>query len=251
MKKILLFTAMLFMNLGNAWAQEQGFNVYPYGKRTVFEFTEVPGSLTVRDEFGTEITYERISDKTFRFAKLMTNFSAVINGKKYRFINFKVVPDEIFERAPSVATTPQQPFAQSVPVAGSPVLVQVQTPNGPVAMYAYPAAPAMIQAPAPVAAKEPAQDKKSSRQWIIKAEHKYLRDLIEDWAQQAGYEVAWETRDFPLKVRADKVISNGSFLDALSVLGEAYRNSDAPFQIQPTAFQQIIVRPMTAQDAGE
>lgn len=250
MNKIYLLAAVLLMNIGNAFAQDQTFNVYPYGKRTVMEFHEVPGSLTVRDEYGAEVVYERISEKTFRFAKAMTNFTAVINGKKYRFSNYKVVPDEIIERvAPMPA--PVQQVAQAMPMTGSPVLVQVQTANGLVPMFAYPAAPAAVQAPASREVRDPGQDKKTTRQWIIKSEHKWLRDLIEDWAQQAGYEVSWETRDFPLKVKSDKVISSGSFLDALSVLGEAYRNSDAPFQIQPTAFQQIIVRPMTAQEAGE
>ncbi|GAB2881224.1 hypothetical protein GCM10027277_57940 [Pseudoduganella ginsengisoli] len=85
--------------------------------------------------------------------------------------------------------------------------------------------------------------------WALKPEHHSLRDVIEDWATSAGetgsgYEVIWETRDFPLSIKQKKTISTGDFFDALRLLGEAYRNSDAPFQIQPTAFQQIVVQPM-------
>jgi hypothetical protein len=87
------------------------------------------------------------------------------------------------------------------------------------------------------------------KQWTLKPEHRSLRDVIEDWASTAGekgtsYEVIWETRDFPLSIKQIKTISTGDFWDALRILGEAYRHSDAPFQVQPTAFQQIVVVPM-------
>jgi len=88
-----------------------------------------------------------------------------------------------------------------------------------------------------------------ARAWELKPEHRSLREVIEDWASKAGqkgngYDVIWETRDFPLSVKQKKTISTGDLFDALRILGEAYRNSDAPFQIQPTAFQQIVVQPM-------
>jgi len=84
----------------------------------------------------------------------------------------------------------------------------------------------------------------ASKEWIIKPSHKWVREVIEDWAESAGYEVIWESRDFEINFKSDKVISTGSFWDALTVIGEAYRNSDSPFQIQPTAFKQIIIQPM-------
>jgi hypothetical protein len=93
--------------------------------------------------------------------------------------------------------------------------------------------------------------KKKDLPWVMKSNHKWLREVVEDWATQAGYELFWETRDFELKIRADKQLSAGTFFDALTLLGEAYRNSDAPFQIQPTAYKQIIVRPMSGKDQGE
>lgn len=85
--------------------------------------------------------------------------------------------------------------------------------------------------------------------WSLKPEHRSLRDVIEDWATLAGekgssYEVVWESRDFPLSIKQKKLIHTGDFWEALRILGEAYRNSDAPFQIQPTAFQQIVIQPM-------
>lgn len=104
----------------------------------------------------------------------------------------------------------------------------------------------------PVAAPQPKTEKPAApaplKTWALKPEHRSVRDVIEDWASTAGdkggYEVIWETRDFPLSIKQVKTISTGDFWEALRILGEAYRNSDAPFQIQPTAFQQIVVVPM-------
>lgn len=117
------------------------------------------------------------------------------------------------------------------------------------AELAMPSKPAAL---APVAQAQPKIEKPATpapQTWALKPEHRSLRDVIEDWASTAGekgngYEVIWETRDFPLSIKQKKTISTGDFFDALRLLGEAYRNSDAPFQIQPTAFQQIVVQPM-------
>lgn len=103
-----------------------------------------------------------------------------------------------------------------------------------------------IEKPVPLAEKLAAPIPKT---WSLKPEHRSLRDVIEDWATLAGekgssYEVVWESRDFPLSIKQKKVIHTGDFWEALRILGEAYRNSDAPFQIQPTAFQQIVIQPM-------
>jgi len=88
------------------------------------------------------------------------------------------------------------------------------------------------------------QNQAASKEWIIKPSHKWVREVIEEWAESVGYEVIWEARDFEVNFKTDKVISTGSFWDALTVIGEAYRNSDSPFQVQPTAFKQIIIQPM-------
>lgn len=92
-----------------------------------------------------------------------------------------------------------------------------------------------------------------TRTWSLKPEHRSIRDVIEDWASDAGgngnaaaaIDVIWETRDFPLTIKREKVIATGDFWQALAVIGESYRNSDAAFQVQPTAFQQIVIIPMT------
>lgn len=103
-----------------------------------------------------------------------------------------------------------------------------------------------IEKPVPLAEKPAAP---ISKTWSLKPEHRSLRDVIEDWASLAGekgssYEVVWESRDFPLSIKQQKLIHTGDFWEALRILGEAYRNSDAPFQVQPTAFQQIVIQPM-------
>lgn len=92
----------------------------------------------------------------------------------------------------------------------------------------------------------PADPAMAVRQWSMKPSHLSLQALIEDWASKVGYEVIFKTRDFPLNIRAEKVISTGDFWAALMLLGEAYRTSDAPFQIQPTVFKQIVIQPMNA-----
>jgi hypothetical protein len=84
----------------------------------------------------------------------------------------------------------------------------------------------------------------AAQAWTVKPAHHSLQQLIEDWAASAGYEVYFKTRDFPLSIKSEKVISTGDFWAALTLLGESYRNSDAPFQIQPTDFRQIIIYPM-------
>jgi hypothetical protein len=84
----------------------------------------------------------------------------------------------------------------------------------------------------------------SAQAWTVKPGHHSLQQVIEDWAATAGYEVHFKTRDFPMVVKSEKVISTGDFWSALTVLGEAYRNSDAPFQVQPTDFKQIVIYPM-------
>lgn len=82
------------------------------------------------------------------------------------------------------------------------------------------------------------------RNWSVKPAHLSLQHLMEDWAAKVGYEVIFKTRDFPLHVKSEKVISTGDFWAALTLLGESYRTSDAPFQIEPTDFKQIVVTPM-------
>lgn len=85
--------------------------------------------------------------------------------------------------------------------------------------------------------------------WVLKPEHKSIREVIEDWAADAGengegLDVIWETRDFPIDVKREKKIFEGDFWKALEIIGESYRDSDAAFQIKPTAFGQIVVVPM-------
>lgn len=87
-------------------------------------------------------------------------------------------------------------------------------------------------------------------QWSIKPSHHSLQQIIEDWASRVGVEVYFKTRDFPLNIKSEKVVSTGDFWAALTLLGESYRNSDAPFQIEPTDFKQIIVHPMRTPKAS-
>ena len=94
------------------------------------------------------------------------------------------------------------------------------------------------------------KSKKAKAKWSIKPTHLSVRDVIEDWAANVGYEVIWEHRNFVFEnpQKSEKLISTGTFWDALTLLGESYRNSDSPFQIQPTKFKQIVVQPMQSID---
>lgn len=63
--------------------------------------------------------------------------------------------------------------------------------------------------------------------------------------------MVYEAREFPLGLKRDMTIAaNADFWEALRVLGEAYRKSDAAFQILPTRFRQIVVLPMGQETAG-
>lgn len=105
----------------------------------------------------------------------------------------------------------------------------------------------------------PAVKEPFKQQWLIKPEHRSLRDVIEDWASEAGgkgnqeeaLDVFFETRDFPLSLKREKVISSGEFWDAMKMLGEAYRYSDAAFQVQPTRFKQIVILPMNKSNGNK
>lgn len=147
-----------------------------------------------------------------------------------QLINDKAVPDPDAQRnaPPQAAAAGVTTYAVASPTA--PVVAGVQAISA--------AAPA-----APVAFKQA---------WKIKPEHKRVRDVIEDWAAEAGgknnpagaIDATFETRDFPLSIPREKIISTGDFWDAMKMLGEAFRFSDAAFQVQPTRFQQIIIIPM-------
>ncbi|HYD60579.1 MAG TPA: hypothetical protein VEC35_09505 [Noviherbaspirillum sp.] len=81
-------------------------------------------------------------------------------------------------------------------------------------------------------------------QWRLMPKHRSLKELVEDWCVAIDCEVSFETRDFPIDVKKERVISAGNIFDALELMGEAYRDSDAPFQVQPSTFNQIIILPM-------
>lgn len=160
-----------------------------------------------------------------RYEMTLESNSSILASRKIAF-SYQIPSDKITDISKFqsfVKETPTELSIPSKPAVSAPV-AQAQS------KIAKPAAPA-------------------PQTWALKPEHRSLRDVIEDWASTAGekgngYEVIWETRDFPLSIKQKKTISTGDFFDALRLLGEAYRNSDAPFQIQPTAFQQIVVQPM-------
>lgn len=127
-------------------------------------------------------------------------------------------------------------------VAGLPVQAATICLAGPQGGYVNQQGQPDVRCGGPEAAAMPAPMARQS--WSVKPEHHSLQQLIEDWAASAGFEVYFKTRDFPLSVKSEKVISTGDFWAALTVLGESYRNSDAPFQVQPTDFKQIVIYPM-------
>lgn len=258
MKKSNFIWLMLLLSFSSVSAQEV-FNTYQYGKRTVMEFQDVPRSLMIKDESGNESVYERISDKTFRLTKSMPNFTAQVNGKLYRIKDYQVVHDVVVQKQEVKQVQPPAQIMQAMPMSvNTPMIVQVQTPNGLVPMIAYPTATIsnqqIISPSSSLAANESlilatpkAKElaKSIAPSWAIKPSHHSVRDVIEDWAAQAGYEVFWETRNFNFEfnLTSDKVISNGTLWEALDLITQSYMNSDSPFQIQPTKFKQIIVQP--------
>lgn len=236
-----------------AAAQTQEFSSYTYGNRTVVEFKQPPRSLSFKDENGTEMLYERISESIYRLPKLVRFFTITVNGKTSDIGEKPSSPVAL--PLPAVKQEPSIQSTSSVQSMTTPALVQIpmMTEKGVVMVYA-PASSVNAAISQPAASSQvPAQSSLTSgekiipsqpKTWAVKQEHSTIEDVINDWAKQAGYEVFYETQQLPISIKSDRQIPADSFLDALTILGESYRNSAAPFQVTPTKFKQVIIRPM-------
>lgn len=264
MKKILAaVTALGALSLTlSAKAQEVPFTSYTYGNKTVLEFSKTPRNLTVRDENGATVIYERISDSTYRLGRQLRYFTAEVNGKVHVFGEKPSSPVAAVQEQAALPVSIGQPAVQpavSAPaVTQAPALVRIPmvTANG--VQYVY--APASAVSTAEEKAVVPVQSSLSKDEklvkpspapaqaqmpvWSVKPDHASIEDVINDWAKQAGYEVFYETQQLPISRKTERVIPANSFLEALSILGESYRNSGAPFQVIPTDHKQVIIRPM-------
>lgn len=139
--------------------------------------------------------------------------------------------------------------ALSAPPAGAAVAPPAQSPAMPgrVAPTAAPAMPstAVAQTAATGSASTALKPEQMKRDWVLKTSHATLEEALAEFAARVDYEVVYENRELHLNLKRDMPIARGAdFWEMLAVLGEAYRKSDAAFQIIPTKFKQIVVVPM-------
>lgn len=139
-----------------------------------------------------------------------------------------------------------EPLAAGSADSCAPAASRFSNPSG---IAGHAARPEAVQA---ASQSQPAAgDAAMRRDWVLKADYQTLEEAIEAFAARVDYEVVYEAREFPLDLKRDMTIAaNADFWEALRVLGEAYRKSDAAFQILPTRFRQIVVLPMGQESTG-
>ncbi len=98
-----------------------GVRAFLYGKRTVLEFDTAPVWLSIRDENGVEVPYER-EGRYYRAARRLEKFSLWLNT---RALSFSVVPKVAPVVAAASAPALPAPAVEPAPVVSSPVTLQV------------------------------------------------------------------------------------------------------------------------------
>ncbi len=72
------------------------------------------------------------------------------------------------------------------------------------------------------------QDEPMHRTWEVRLQDVTIRRLLQRWAQEAQYQLAWEaTRDFPVQV---DLLIEGDFRNAVGTVMEALSMTDFPVQ---------------------
>jgi Toxin co-regulated pilus biosynthesis protein Q len=132
---------------------------------------------------------------------------------------FFLDPDPNARKAASVAPAQTQPESSPAPVAAAPAPVIAPMPTSQVAA---PVAPA----PAPVATQQMA----AGQRWQVRIDDIKLENTLKRWAQQANYQLIWDTDREVLIPASDEFI--GSFEDAIDRLlqSPAIRKSEHPLE---------------------
>lgn len=184
-----------------------GATAYVYGRRTILEFSNPPGSLTVSDERNYPVSYERISDRMFRLSKQMDIFTALVNGKLvlFSFVRSEPTPAMPVNPAPVPQQVVQQPPAQPVPYQ-APVVINAPAPVVTV----------QAQVPAPTPQPQPQRPV-----WTVTKQDSNLRVLLERWASLTNprWEVVYKV-DKELDMGGEFVVPEYDFKNAIRYITE-------------------------------
>ncbi|WP_395009126.1 TcpQ domain-containing protein [Undibacterium sp.] len=284
--QIILICALLSSSIATTQAQtvksqyvisdeRAGVTAYEYGRRTVLEFVSAPFSLSISDDKGLPVAYERISDRFYRTAKQLQDFSATINGE---VVTFTLNRPEYFTKPTNPASTVMRNQVIKASPAPSPTITNdVKAPvsnsmNAPTTsnVVSVPA-PANVSAPVlttapnqqplvkaptdvvnPVATQEqvknalikqgmPINGLPMTQPFEVTAKDTNLRHLLTRWGKQSNpnWELVWQvTRDIPLTGSA--VIKETDFKNAVRFVTAI--SAQSGFAVKPCFHTNNVVR---------
>lgn len=213
------------------------------GQHTILQFEEQEGKpVRLYDAEGNEILGVRRIGSYHVLPKLYRMVFARVGNKEAA-----IVRDVAGGPGYAVGATPSAPVANAAPVAGNaaPVRSVPVQPATSAAITAAPVSGAAVAATPSSAASRAVRPDQAKRDWVLKTSHTTLEEALEEFAARIDYELVYENRELLLNLKRDMPIArNADFWEMLTLLGEAYRKSDAPFQIIPTEYKQIVVVPM-------
>ena len=73
----------------------EGTRAYIYGNRTVLEFDKSPAFLSVKDEKGNAVDYERVG-RYYRLTRRLDTFTTVVNGRSITFTGEPTTQTHVF-----------------------------------------------------------------------------------------------------------------------------------------------------------
>lgn len=104
-----------------------GVRAFVYGARTVLVFDQQPASLSVYDENGVPVAYEK-EGRYYRLARKLGNFSIWANLRRLRVVADKQVTSVAAQASQAAALPVAVSQAVSAPSPAAPVLLQASAP---------------------------------------------------------------------------------------------------------------------------
>jgi hypothetical protein len=275
--QIILICALLSSSMATTQAQtvksqyvisdeRAGVTAYEYGRRTVLEFVSAPFSLSISDDKGLPVAYERISERFYRTAKQLQDFSATINGEVVTFTLNRpeyftkptnpastVMRNQVIKTAPTPAPSITNDMKSSVlPAVTAPAPTNVSVPVVTTAPNQQPLVKAVTDVVTPVATQEqvknalikqgmPVNGLPMTQPFEVTAKDTNLRHLLTRWGKQTNpnWELVWQvTRDIPLTGSA--VIKETDFKNAVRFVTAI--SAQSGFAVKPCFHTNNVVR---------
>ncbi len=183
---------------------------YFYGKRTLLEFDGTPGFLSVRDENGVSVDYERVG-QYYRLNRRLDNFTVWVNGRSVTFTAVK-------EPKP-VATSP-------APVA-APVAAQ------------YAPLPAALSPVKLASASQQPREGDAELQALLKLSQSQLEAIKKEITATGNNPTATGAELFAVQARLDEIEARLSTASAALVQVTFPKNGTA-FKPSPAVFPTLI-----------